>query len=75
MNKYIVFMQDEWNNLYWIGEFDQLDKALPDINEWLKPYNTSIDGLREYTSTFGPAFDREVEADGDTLLMIRGFVL
>lgn len=73
--KYIVFIQDEWNNLYWIGEFKELSDAVPEVNTWLESYNTSIDTLEEYVSTYGPAIDREIEVDDDTFLMVRGFVL
>lgn len=74
--RYIVFMQDEWNNLYWIGEFKNLSDAVPEINAWLEPYNTKIDCISEYTSTFGPAFDTEIEVDSDDVfLMVRGFIL
>ena len=76
MNKrYIVFIQDEWNNLYWIGEFRNLKDSIPDINSWLSTYNVSIDSLEEYPCTFGPAFDKEVITEDETVIMVRGFIL
>lgn len=75
MKKYLVFIQDEWNNLYWIGEFKKLEDALPDINEWLEGYDVSINELKEYVSTFGMCFDREVETPNEEIVMVRGFIL
>lgn len=73
--RYIVFIQDEWNNLYWIGEFNDLSNAVPEVNEWLETYNVKIDGLEEYASTFGPAFDKEIETEDESIIMVRGFIL
>lgn len=73
--KYLVIMQDEWNNLYYLGEYKRLEDALPDINEWLQPYNTILGALDEYPSTFGTCFDTEIETPDETILMVRGFVL
>lgn len=77
--RYVVFMQDEWNNFYWIGEFEQLKDAIPQINEWLRPYNVSIDDLNEYASTFGVCFDKEIYVTNEYLseecVMVRGFIL
>lgn len=76
MNKrYIVIIQDEWNNLYYIGEFTNLSDAIPDINEWLETYNVSIDELTEYASTFGMCFDKEIETPDEETVMVRGFIL
>lgn len=74
-NRYIVFIQDEWNNNWWMGEYSQLNDALPDINSFLEVYNVSLDNLEEYPSTFGYAFDREIETPTEEVIMIRGFVL
>lgn len=73
--RYIVFIQDEWNNLYWIGEFNDLSKAVPEVNEWLETYNVKIDSLEEYVSTFGLAFDKEIETEDESIIMVRGFIL
>ena len=73
--RYIVFMQDEYNNLYWIGEYKNLSSAIPDINEWLKIYNVSIDELTEYPSTFNMCFDKEIETPNEEIVMVRGFIL
>lgn len=72
--KYMVMIQDEWNNLYYLGEFKELKDALPDINDFLEVYNVSLEILEEYPSTLGYCFDTEVEVDGG-VVMIRGFVL
>lgn len=73
--KYIIFMQDEWNNLYLIGFYDNLSDAIPEINDWLEIYDVKIDELEEYPSTFGYAFDKEIETKDETVLMVRGFIL
>lgn len=75
--KYIVFTQDEWNNNYLMGFYDDLDDAIPDINGWLEIYNLKLEkgDLVEYPSTFGTVFDKELETEDETVLMIRGFIL
>lgn len=75
MFRYIVFMQDIWNNLYWVGEFDNLEDAIPKINDTLSGYGVSIDELKEYPSTFSMCFDTEIEIDENETIMIRGFIL
>ena len=76
MNKvYLVFMQDEYNNNYYLGIYKQLKDSIKDINEWLETYDTKIEELNEYPSTFGTCFDQTVETPNDEFLMIRGFVL
>ena len=83
MNKrFLVIMQDEWNNLYYLGEYKKLKDSISDINDWLKVYNTFIeeDDLKEYSSTFGSCFDLDIgmmHENRDDLLgiMVRGFVL
>lgn len=73
--KYIVFMQDEWNNLWLMDFYDDLKDAIPDINSWLEVYNVKIDELEEYPSTFGYSFDKEIETPDENILMVRGFIL
>ena len=80
--RYLVIIQDERNNLYYIGEYNELKKSIDDINDFLKLYNVSIkpDDLKEYSSTFGEVFDLDVGMmyeDREDLLgiMIRGFIL
>ena len=75
--KYIVFTQDEWNNNYLMGFYDNLDDAIPDINDWLEIYDLELEkgDLVEYPSTFGTVFDKELETEDETVLMIRGFIL
>lgn len=75
MKKYIVFMQDEYNNLYWIGKFRKLSNAIPKINKWLEPYEVQIEELKEYPSTFGMCFDTKIETKNEEIVMIRGFIL
>lgn len=72
---YQVIAQDEYNNLYLLGFYKQLSDATNDINDWLSIYNVQLDEpLREYSSTFGSAFDKEIEVD-EGVVMIRGFAL
>ena len=75
--KYIVFTQDEWNNNYLMGFYDDLDDAIPDINDWLEIYNLKLEkgDLAEYPSKFGTVFDKELENEDETVLMVRGFIL
>lgn len=72
--QYMVMMQDEWNNLYYLGLYKELQDALPDVNEFLEVYNVSLEELSEYPSTLGACFDTEVEIDGG-VIMVRGFVM
>lgn len=83
MNKrYEVIMQDEWNNLYRLGEYNELKDSIDDINGFLKVYDVQIkeEDLKEYTSTFGGAFDLDIgmmyeKRDDLTGIMVRGFIL
>ena len=74
MKKYFVMIQDEWNNLYYIGQYNTLEEAIPDVNDFLETYNVQIKELTEYPSTFGMCFDKSVEVDEFTEIMIRGFI-
>ena len=74
MRVYEVFIQDEYNNNWFMGFYKELSEAIPDINNFLEPYNTHIDELESYASTFDECFDREIECDDDTYIMIRGFI-
>lgn len=69
--KYLVIYQDEYNNLYYVGEFLDLDDARVEVNEMFD-LDLEEGDLVVYASTFGPAFDLEVTENGD---MVRGFVL
>ena len=80
--RYLVIMQDEWNNLYYLGEYKQLKDSISDINEFLSVYDFQIkeDDLKEYASTFGEIFDLDIgmmDEDRDDLvgIMVRGFIL
>ena len=65
-----------------MGEYKELKDSIDDINEFLKVYDVSIksEDLKEYTSTFGGAFDLDIGMmyeDRDDLvgIMVRGFIL
>lgn len=58
-----------------MGTYDNLDDAIPDVNNWLSVYDIQIDELKEYPCTFGMCFDKEVETKDEQFLMIRGFIL
>lgn len=83
MNKrYEVIMQDEWNNLYRLGEYKELKDSIEDINGFLSVYDVTIkeEDLKEYASTFGGTFDLDIGMmyeDRDDLvgIMVRGFIL
>ena len=77
-------MQDEWNNLYYLGEYNALDDAIPDINDFLSVYNVKLEKgeLVEYASTFNSCFDLDISGmeryeDREDIfgIMVRGFVL
>lgn len=74
MKKYQVFIQDEWNNLWLMGFYNKLNDSIQDINDFLEPYDTKIDELKEYSSTFGSCFDTEVETKTGEFVTIRGFI-
>lgn len=73
MKKYQVIFQDEWNNLYEVGFYDNLNDSIDDINDYLKTYNAKIDELQEYISTFSKSFDTEIDTESG-VVMIRGFI-
>lgn len=82
MKRYLVIMQDEWNNLCYIGEYKELKESLQDINDFLEVYNVAIqaDDLKEYENTFGMCFDLDIGMifdDREDLsgIMVRGFIL
>ena len=73
MKKYQVIFQDEWNNLYEVGFYDNLNDSIDDINDYLKTYNAKIEELQEYISTFSKTFDTEIDTESG-VVMIRGFI-
>lgn len=80
--KYLVIMQDEWNNLYYMGEYKELKDSIPAINDFLSVYEVKIkeDDLKVYPSTFGEIFDLDMGdlyEDKEYLygVMVRGFIL
>lgn len=74
LKKYQIIMQDEYDNLYHIGFYDDLMDGIDDVNDWLRVYNVSIEDINEYASTFSTCFDKEIETEDGTIVMIRGFV-
>lgn len=74
MKKYQVIIQDEYNNLYHIGFYDNLSDSVEEINSFLETYNVSIDGLKVYPSTFNECFDTEIETPDGNFIMVRGFI-
>lgn len=74
LKKYEVFVQDEWNNLWLMGFYNNLGDSIRDINDFLEPYDTKIDELKEYASTFGSCFDTEVETKTGEIVTTRGFI-
>lgn len=74
IKKYQVIFQDEYNNLFLVGFYDELEDAIPDINNFLEVYGKKIDSISCYPSTFGEAFDTDIEID-EGCVSVRGFVL
>lgn len=76
--KYVVILQNvTWNNLFYIGEYEKLEDAIPEIKNNL-PDEYEIDELVEYPSTLGMCFDKELynpQDEDDEVYMIRGFIL
>ena len=75
--KYQVIFQDEYNNLFEVGIYDNLDDAIKDVNGYLtEDYNKLEKGdLFEYSNTFGPTFDKEiVNKDETAAVYVRGFI-
>lgn len=73
--KFLVFTQDEYNNNYYIGVFNELKNAIPKINEWLEVYEVQITELTRYPSTFGYCFDKEIITPNEEYVYVRGFIL
>lgn len=81
--KYQFILQDEYNNLFEIGYFKDLESALPEINASINEvYHTvvTLEQLQaaERNSPFGGGLDIELYENGDeetgSLIMIRCFV-
>ena len=73
--KYLVFVQDEFDNNYYIGVYNKLRNAIPTINKWLEQYDTKIEELNAYDSTFDKCFDKMIETPNNEFIMVRGFIL
>lgn len=80
--RYMILIQDEWNNLYYMGEYSKLEDSIDDINNFLEVYDISItkNDLKEYPGTFGRVFDLDLGMmyeDREDLcgIMVRGFIL
>lgn len=79
MKVYQVIFQDEWNNLYHLGFFKDLNDAVPAVNEMLSSYDDieklNPGDLTEYPSTFSAVFDREFYSEDEgTSVSVRGFI-
>ena len=82
MELFQIIIQDEWNNLYEIGFYSDLETALPDINQFLKIYEVEIKPgmLKVSAGTMGPVFDTNLEdlfpeKEEDLAgISIRGFI-
>lgn len=72
--RYIVFVQDEWNNNYLIDVFDKLSDAVKPINEFISSYDVQIDSLDEYPSTLAQCFDQQLDTPLGETIYIRGFI-
>jgi len=73
--RFLVFTQDEYNNNYYIGVFNELENAIPKINEWLGGYEVQITELTRYPGTFGYCFDKEIITPNEEYVYVRGFIL
>lgn len=79
---YLVIFQDEYNNLYYVGKYSDLNDSIEDLNDCLTPYNIKLKegDIREYASTYSMAFDTDLSSlfdDREDLcgVMVRGFIL
>lgn len=70
---YCVFIEDEYHNNWFLDFYNELSDSLDDINSFLDIYNVKLDSIEEYPSTFGYAFDREVEVE-EGCVYVRGFI-
>ena len=81
MKKYQVILQDEYNNLYMVGFYNELDDSVEELNKYLDVYGVKLNkgDLREYPGTYDNRFDLNLsdifegneEVEG---IMIRGFI-
>lgn len=81
IKKYQVILQDEYNNLYMVGFFDELDDSIEEINKYLDIYEVQLKkgDLKIHTNTYGKGFDTELSDlfEGNEKvegIMIRGFI-
>lgn len=74
MKKYQVMILDEWENLYNIGFYDNLQESINDINNFLEVYNISIDKLEEYVDANGISFNKTIKTEDDSYIFIKGFI-
>lgn len=80
---YEVFIQDEWNNLTFLGFYENLDDSVNDINDYIEPtYGVRIKkgDVLERAGTFSSMFDTDLGdlfEDKEDLygVMVRGFIL
>lgn len=81
IKKYQVILQDEYNNLYMVGFFDELDDSIEEINKYLDIYEVQLKkgDLKIHTNTYDKGFDTELSDlfEGNEKvegIMIRGFI-
>lgn len=74
MKKYQVMILDEWENLYHIGFYEQLDESIDDINNFIQTYGVSIDKLEEHVETFDTSFNKLIELEDGSCISIKGFI-
>ena len=86
IKKYEVVFVDEYNNWYFVGFFDTLEEAEPELNTYLREYTdeetgeplelsdtSSLGRLTEYPSSFDYCFDRIIDVP-EGCIQIRGFI-
>lgn len=75
---YQVFIQDEYNNLWMVGFFNNLDDAGKEINKNHLPKNyrkLQKGDIGEYPTMTSWSFDRELTSkDESESIYIRGFI-
>ena len=81
MRKYQVILQDEYNNLYMVGFYDDLDDSIEELNKYLDIYDVELKkgDLRVYKGVYDDRFDLDLcdifeDKEDVRGVMIRGFI-
>lgn len=77
MYVYQVIFQDEYNNLYLLGFYKDLDDCIDSVNEYLGDDYKKLEkgDLTVYPSTFEMNFDKTIyDKDECNCVYVRGFV-